>query len=415
MRSLRLLVIAGCAALVLTLQASPGTERLTLIGSAAAQEVVDVDYFYDQLESFGEWVWHPRFGYVWIPSEVSEDWRPYTIGHWIYTDEYGWYWESEEPFAWAVYHYGRWGYDPDYGWFWVPGDTWAPAWVQWRYGDQYVGWAPIGPAASGGYAYGAPVSYEPPVAEAWVFVEPRYVAAPDIYRYCVPIPRLNVVFFSATTVYNPEFRGGVVLNYGIPRETIVKITNRPIVAEKIVRVQTQTSIYEKGGEGIKVFAPPVSNGNPQGKPKHFADAPSEVKPKAKLTATVEGAPPKGLGPSAATIRPIATEVRPEDFKKHVKIGGPGQPGGPGEGQANIQGGPNGPGGPGGPGVPGGHKGKFGPGGPGQPGGPGEGQANIQGGPNGPGGPGGPGVPGGHKGKPAVCKQNPDLKECKEKQ
>ena len=56
MRSLRLLVIAGCAALVLTLQTSPGTERLTLIGSAAAQEAVDVDYFYDQLESFGEWV-----------------------------------------------------------------------------------------------------------------------------------------------------------------------------------------------------------------------------------------------------------------------------------------------------------------------------------------------------------------------
>jgi hypothetical protein len=129
MRSIRLLVMASCAALALTLQTSPGTERLTLIGSAAAQEAVGVDYFYDQLESFGEWVWHPRFGYVWIPSEVSEDWRPYTVGHWIYTDEYGWYWQSEEPFAWAVYHYGRWGYDPDYGWFWVPGDTWAPAWV----------------------------------------------------------------------------------------------------------------------------------------------------------------------------------------------------------------------------------------------------------------------------------------------
>jgi hypothetical protein len=372
MRSIRLLVMASCAALALTLQTSPGTERLTLIGSVAAQEAVDVDYFYDQLGSFGEWVWHPRFGYVWIPSEVSEDWRPYTVGHWIYTDEYGWYWQSEEPFAWAVYHYGRWGYDPDYGWFWVPGDTWAPAWVQWRYGNQYVGWAPIGPAA-GGYAYGTPVSYEPPVAEAWVFVQPRYVAEPDIYRYYVPIPRLNDVFFSATTVYHPEFRGGVVFNYGIPRETIVNITDRPIVVEKIVKVQKQTNIYEKGGEGIKVFAPPVSNGNPQGKPKHFADAPSEVKPKAKLTATVQGATPKGLGPSATTIKPIASEVRPEDFKKHLKIGGSGQPGGPG------------------------------------------GQANIQGGPNGPEGPGGPGGPGGHKGKPLICKQNPDLKECKEKQ
>ena len=98
----------------------------------------------------------------------SENWRPYTVGHWVYTDEYGWYWHSYEPFAWAVYHYGRWGYDPSYGWFWVPGDTWAPAWVEWRYGDRYVGWAPAGPTYSGGYAYGAPVSYEPPVAESWV-------------------------------------------------------------------------------------------------------------------------------------------------------------------------------------------------------------------------------------------------------
>ena len=67
----------------------------------------------------------------------------------LYTEEYGWYWDSYEPFAWAVYHYGRWGFDPAYNWYWVPGDTWSPAWVQWRYGDQYVGWAPEPPHAYG--------------------------------------------------------------------------------------------------------------------------------------------------------------------------------------------------------------------------------------------------------------------------
>jgi Family of unknown function (DUF6600) len=460
MGNFRFFIMSACLALGMSLQFSPVTERPTLIGPASAQETIGVDYFYDQLGPYGQWVWHPRFGYVWLPDNVSEDWRPYTVGHWIYTDDYGWYWQSEEPFAWAVYHYGRWGYDPDYGWFWVPGDTWAPAWVQWRYSDQYVGWAPVGPAAAG-YAYGPPVSYDPPVAEAWVFVEPRYVAAPDIYRYCVPIPRLNVVFLNATTVYHPEFRGGVVFNMGIPRETVVKITNRPIVVEKIVRVQNQTNIYEKGGGGVKVFAPPVAKGKPQGMPKHFVDSPSEFKPKAKLTATVEGAPPKGLGPTVATIKPITSEVRPEEFKKHVIIGATSAPGAAstgraptspsvsGQGEAETETGLEGkkkkhagpgPGFPGGPGSPGGANAPVGQG---QASGPGKNKKNLApgaGGPmgpvgsNGPGsgenGPGGPGkkprpgaaYPGGNLDKQAGnapgkhakpdCAKTPELPACK---
>jgi hypothetical protein len=29
-----------------------------------------------------------------MPADVRQDWRPYTLGHWIYTNEYGWYWTS---------------------------------------------------------------------------------------------------------------------------------------------------------------------------------------------------------------------------------------------------------------------------------------------------------------------------------
>ena len=91
----------------------PAADRLGVGGSAAAQESIDIDTFYDELAPYGQWVWHPRFGYVWLPETVSDNWRPYAVGRWTYTDEYGWYWDSYEPFAWAVYHYGRWGYDPD--------------------------------------------------------------------------------------------------------------------------------------------------------------------------------------------------------------------------------------------------------------------------------------------------------------
>ena len=87
----------------------PGAGQVGFTGSAAAHEIVDVDYFYDELDPYGEWVWHPQYEYVWLPGNVREGWRPYTVGEWVYTEDQGWFWDSEEPFAWAVYHYGRWG------------------------------------------------------------------------------------------------------------------------------------------------------------------------------------------------------------------------------------------------------------------------------------------------------------------
>ena len=68
----------------------PAADRLGVGGSAAAQESIDIDTFYDELAPYGQWVWHPRFGYVWLPETVSDNWRPYTVGRWTYTDEYGW-------------------------------------------------------------------------------------------------------------------------------------------------------------------------------------------------------------------------------------------------------------------------------------------------------------------------------------
>ena len=81
------------------------------------------DMFYTKLERFGEWRETSDYGFVWQPREAqSRDWRPYTNGHWVYSDA-GWTWVSEEPFGWATYHYGRWTRLRGVGWVWVPGDT----------------------------------------------------------------------------------------------------------------------------------------------------------------------------------------------------------------------------------------------------------------------------------------------------
>src|SRR6266700_2087199 len=67
--------------------------------------------FRQALEPYGEFRTLPRWGEVWIPTQVARDWRPYTVGHWVYSDDYGWYWASDEAEAdwgWVTFHYGRW-------------------------------------------------------------------------------------------------------------------------------------------------------------------------------------------------------------------------------------------------------------------------------------------------------------------
>jgi len=120
--------------------------------SAQDDSSVSFQTFYDQLASQGTWVQTDQYGYVFQPSENDPNWRPYTYGHWVDTDQ-GMTWVSDESFGWATYHYGRWANLDGYGWVWVPGYTWAPAWVSWRDSDDYVGWAPLPPETALGFDY----------------------------------------------------------------------------------------------------------------------------------------------------------------------------------------------------------------------------------------------------------------------
>ena len=84
-RLLTMFVAVVALAAALSVPRLPGGVT-NLGGPAAAQQTIDVDYFYDALDAYGQWVWHPRFGYVWLPGNVRCDWRPYKVGHWVYTD-----------------------------------------------------------------------------------------------------------------------------------------------------------------------------------------------------------------------------------------------------------------------------------------------------------------------------------------
>ncbi len=158
----------------------------------------DVSYqsFYDQLSPYGTWINYPDYGYVWAPN-AGPDFRPYSSnGNWIYTDA-GWTWASNYSWGWAPFHYGRWFYENGYGWLWIPGNEWAPAWVSWRSGGDYYGWAPLGPRISVDVALS---SYNPPV-NYWNFVPSRYMGNPGWHNYYVNESR-NVTIIHQTTIIN---------------------------------------------------------------------------------------------------------------------------------------------------------------------------------------------------------------------
>ena len=219
------LAVATCAVLAIGVLCAPLLPGAVTPAMAQISEDAQI-----ALEQYGGWRPHPRFGEVWVPGAVPPDWRPYEYGHWVYTDEWGWYWVSDDVEAgwgWVVYHYGRWAFELGIGWFWVPGDEWAPAWVNWRYGDDFVGWAPLPPDE-------LIESYEIQPAY-WVFVPGRYMAAPRLRPYIVPVYR-RTVLLRETRVVNrtvPVHGVRLAVNPGISPAFVARVSGAPVATYRV--------------------------------------------------------------------------------------------------------------------------------------------------------------------------------------
>jgi hypothetical protein len=105
------------------------------------------------LAGYGAWFDSAEYGRVWRPDRglVGAAFVPYgTAGQWLATDV-GWYWQSDYPWGRVPFHYGRWVLDGSV-WSWVPGSQFAPAWVDWRAGGGWVGWAALAPVGARSWA-----------------------------------------------------------------------------------------------------------------------------------------------------------------------------------------------------------------------------------------------------------------------
>ena len=203
---------------------------------------VPVDAFYGELAPYGQWTNYPGYGNAWIPN-AGPDFQPYaTGGHWVMT-EYGNTWVSDYDWGWAPFHYGRWLYDPGYGgWLWLPDTEWAPAWVSWRSGGGYYGWAPLGPGVNININIPAPY---------WTFVPQVYITSPNLYGYYVPRNRANYIYQNTTYINNVYQYNNRSFNYGPPRRDIERATRRNVQVYRIEQLNRPgRSVVGNGSVGF---------------------------------------------------------------------------------------------------------------------------------------------------------------------
>ncbi len=217
---------------------------------------VDIGYFYDDLASYGNWIQRPSYGWVWTPRSVSTSWQPYQDGHWVWTDQ-GWTWVTDEPYGWATYHYGRWYDDPEIGWSWVPGSDWAPAWVSFQEGGDYVGWAPLPPSVSISYGGVLAVSLAP---EAYVFVPERDFLAPRLTTYIVPRERVGNVYRETRNITVYRQVNNYVYNAGVPVDRIQQAVGRPVPRYQLADATSARGARVQGNQ-VSIFRPQVQRGN----------------------------------------------------------------------------------------------------------------------------------------------------------
>jgi hypothetical protein len=216
----------------------------------AGTDVASEDVFTQQLSPYGNWTEVNGYGRVWVPA-VSYGWRPYYYGRWELT-EWGWTFVSADPWGWAAYHYGRWNWGLGVGWYWIPGRQWGPAWVSWRYGGGYVGWAPLGPR---GVVFG--------------FGHPGWIAVGETH-FTQPIARVAVtgratvgIVSAAQPLSSHVARGG---SFGPPVERISAATGHTITAVPATRAIATAhaqSIGPRASGGIRSPVRPILGARPR--------------------------------------------------------------------------------------------------------------------------------------------------------
>ena len=206
--------------------------------------------FYENLAPYGQWIEDANLGYVWSP-DVEGGFRPYfTNGHWAVT-QYGNTWISDYIWGWACFHYGRWTFDAYYGWLWIPGADWGAAWVMWRSGPGYMGWAPLSPD----YQFKPNLVADPyfPPKDWWVFLPPQYLYNGNFYSFWSGPTGNSSNLKHSSQINNYFSNNDIAYVFGPTVKQIEKLTKTSIVVYSLgTSGNLSTKIHH---EDINMFRP----------------------------------------------------------------------------------------------------------------------------------------------------------------
>ncbi len=261
--------------------------------------------FYEPLSPYGRWEVVGSYGRCWIPAGVDAGWSPYANGYWQHSDA-GWYWASDEPWGWATYHYGRWDSSPQFGWYWVPQTQWAPAWVSWREGGGYVGWAPLGPSGRAVVTVGTRGG----TSGGYVFVEER--------RFLDPVR-------PTTVIVNNTIVTRTVINNGPGAAVIERASGRtmPAVPVRQLRSREEAKVGARhaapASAGARAVQTPVSRQAEETPPAPVhrqveQPAVAVAHPQTPVSRQVEKAPPAPV--HRQVEQPAVMATKPETPVSH---------------------------------------------------------------------------------------------------
>ena len=215
------------------------------------------------LDDNGTWNEEPDYGHVWYPSDVPDDWAPYSDGYWSYIGPWGWTWVDYEPWGFAPFHYGRWSYIGG-RWGWCPGPIIGPA----IYGPAFVGFV------GGGFGFGLDVGWFPlgfgEPFNPWFNCGPSYIERVNVRNTFI---RNRGIFTSSnfrnfnyayahnvravTAASRGDFTGGRAINRGAAHLTNASLRGARVTNDLRLTPGRQSSFGAASVRG-NVARPPMS-------------------------------------------------------------------------------------------------------------------------------------------------------------
>jgi hypothetical protein len=256
----------------------PPPTQAELQAAAQPAQPVTVNYFYSSLAPYGTWVEIDGYGRCWQPTAVvlEPDWQPYcNRGRWVYTD-CGWYWYSEYSWGYNTFHYGRWFRHSRFGWCWYPDTVWGPAWVTWRYSNDYCGWAPLPPHSYyrpgvGFTYYDRSVSFSFSFglsADCYTFIPSSRFCDSRPWHYRAPRTRITNIYNNTTIINNyGSGNNNTVINHGIPVDRVSAATRtpiRPVAVRETSSHPLRGERSERRGSQTVIYRPPTSTSTAAG-------------------------------------------------------------------------------------------------------------------------------------------------------